>query len=333
MKKINDNESAIELIIDEFESNLSEEGKIELQRWVHSNPENEKLYKEFQNLNNDLDVLSVYKHLDPVSSWDVLEKKIGHLSVMETHPAVRMYRRPRIWWMSAAAILICSVGIIAYQMISAPDMTLRTLANQHIQYRLPDGSSITMNGNTVIKYNESKFQKSRELTLLKGEAFFDVVHDPGKIFQIAVGDLRVTDIGTSFVIKKSESEITVMVSSGKVAFQDLSSNNKVILGAGEKGVFMTGTKAITTASNDDVNYKSWIDKKLIFKNALLPVVVKELEETYGSKIILKDNVLKKRMLTATLNYQTIDSALVVIAASLQLKVEKQADHYELTAGK
>lgn len=331
--KNNDNESAIELIIDEFESNLSEEGKIELQRWVQADPENQKLYKEFYNLHNTLDILAVYKGLDPDSSWENLEKKLDGISPAVQAPVVSITRNLRVWWLSAAAVLFCTIGIVAYQLAGVPDTTLLTLANQHQQFSLPDGSSVAMKGNTVIKYNENQFKRSRGLTLLQGEAFFDVVHNAARTFHIELGNLRVTDIGTSFVIKRSESETVVMVSSGKVAFEDLSNNTQVILSAGEKGVFTKNGKTISTASISDVNYKSWVDKKLSFRNSPLSEVLKDLEETYGSKVTLRDETLKKRVLTATLNYQTIDSALIVIATSLQLKVEKQADHYELVAGK
>ena len=330
MKKNNDN--AIELVIDEFEMNLSEEERIELQKWVHENPENQKLYRELHSLRKGLDILAEYKKLDQDRSWDTLEQKLGYLSDNRINPVIQMRKKQRMWWLSAAAILICTIGITAFLWINATT-TLSTLSNQQVQYRLPDGSFITMNGNTVIKFSQNKFDKNRELVLLKGEAFFDVVHDPDKIFQIVMGNLCITDIGTSFIIKRSNSESTVIVQSGKVAFEDLSSGKRFILGPGKKGVFVAGTRNIFAAPNTDINYKSWVDKKLSFNNAPLSEVVKELEETYGSKVILKDDVLKKRMLSATFHYQTIDSALVVIAAGLQLKIDKQTDHYLLTASK
>lgn len=329
MKTNNDN--PIELIIDEFESNLSEEGKMQLQKWVDSNPENQKLYDEFHSVKNSLSLLDLYKNLDQDSSWNKLEQKINFSEEQDPGSVSNINRNYKLWWMSAAAILICSISVIAYQLFNTREMTISTVAMQQKQHKLPDGSVITMNGNTVIKYNESGFDKNRELTLIKGEAFFDVVHDPGKVFQIGMGDLRVTDIGTSFIIKRSDIETIVIVSSGKVAFEDISSNKRFILGPGEKGVFVAKTKNITAAANPDTNFKAWVDKKFSFKNSPMREVVKELEEAYGSRVILKDDILKKRTLTATLNYQTIDSALLVIAASLQLEIEKQPDHYELVA--
>lgn len=327
MKKINNNENAIELIIDEFEGNLSEKGRIELQKWISSQPENENTYREFNNIKNNLDILAAYKDLDPDTSWKVIEQKLGQVLSDTDMPKHKI--RHKIWWLSAAAILICLISVTLYQLFNSNSITVNTLANQQRKYTLPDGSSITMNENTTIKYNENSFSKNRELNLLQGEAFFDVVHDPGKVFHINMGDLRVTDIGTSFIVKRSDSEIAVIVNSGRVAFEQLSYGNHVILDPGKKGIFLTGAKTVMDAPNLDLNYKSWVDKKLSFRNTTLSEVARELSKTYGSKVILKENTLKTRMLSATLNYQTIDSALVVISASLQLKVHKVADQYIL----
>jgi len=326
MKKINNNEEAIELIIEEYDGELTADGKAELQKWINSHPENERTYREFLEVKNNLDILASYKELDADTSWEVLEQKLEPASDSKI---LSVRGQHKIWWLSAAAILICIISIVLYQAINSNILTLNTLANHQRQFRFPDGSSVTLNENTSIKYSEKGFGRTTELNLLHGEAFFEVVHDPGRVFQINMGDLRVTDIGTSFIVKRSASEISVMVNSGKVAFEHLSTGEHVILVAGEKGVFLTGTNRIIGTPNLDINYKSWVDKKLSFRNTPLSEVANELGKTYGTKVILNVDQLKKRTLSATLNYQTVDSALVVISASLQLKVHKADGQYIL----
>jgi transmembrane sensor len=326
MKKIDSTEEAIELIIDEFDNNLSGKEEDELQKWIASDIKNERLYREFHKVRDSVDILAVYKELDPDASWEALDQKLDSDSQFSTSHRKKYYT---LWWFSAAAVLLCFVSIALYQWTNSKNITLTTAANEKRQYSLPDGSVIILNENTTVRYNLNKFERDRGLSLLEGEAFFEVVHDPSKVFHIDMGDLRVTDIGTSFMVQRSGPEISVIVSSGRVAFEQLSSGNHVILDPGKKGIFLKGAKSIIEAPNPHLNYKSWIDKKLYFRNTPLLEVTKELKRTYGVNVTLRDNRLRKRTLSASLKYATADSALLVISESLQLKVHKANTGYIL----
>ncbi len=310
-------------MIDEFDGNLSAEDKAELQQWIDSGEENKATYLEFHRIKNTLDILTVYKELDENTSWDALESKInanaGVVSIRKNSHLTR--------WFSIAASLIAAIGVAFYFYINANVVTLSTVANEHKTVTLPDGSSIAMNENTVVKYNSADFAKNRELKLIQGEAFFEVVHNPENIFRINLGNLRVTDIGTSFSVKRSDAEVSVVVSTGRVAFEHLSYGNRVILDPGNKGIFLTGSKSIINTANADVNYKAWMDKKLNFNNTPLPEVAKVLEKTYGSQVVLRRNALNGRTYSASMNVQTIDSALVIISKTMDLKVRKSGSKY------
>jgi transmembrane sensor len=327
MKKITSNEKAIELMIDEFDGNLSGEGMTELQQWIESGEENKTTYHEFHRIKNSMDILAVYKELDENTSWDALDEKLNAEAKAKTVKLTSHKNRVAMWWLSAAAMIVAVIGSTLYFSMTAGVVTLTTLANQHQTVNLPDGSSVVLNENTTLEYNKNEFAKNRELSLVKGEAFFEVVHNPENIFRINLGNLRITDIGTSFTVKRSDEEISVVVNEGRVAFEHLSYGNRVILSEGSKGIYLAGSKSIINTTNTDVNFKAWMDKKLNFNNTPLLEAAKVLEKTYGSKVVLKTSNLNNRPVNASTNYQTVDSALNVIATSLQLHVRKAGSRY------
>ena len=107
-------------------------------------------------------------------------------------------------------------------------------------------------------------------------------------------------------------------------------SEEVLLTAGKQGVYNINSKALTSARNPDVNYKAWMDKQFIFQEVPFEQVAGQLEKAYNMPLEIRGAELKRRKLTAKLHYQTLDSALAVISASLQCKVTKENNTYVLS---
>jgi ferric-dicitrate binding protein FerR (iron transport regulator) len=123
----------------------------------------------------------------------------------------------------------------------------------------------------------------------------------------------------------------VIVEEGKVAMKRRSAGDQVLLTPGMLGVYNTGTKQLRRTNNTDPNYKAWVDKKFIFREMPFEQVAAQLKKVYKIPLIIKGDDLKSRKLTARLHYQTLDSVLEVISASLQCKVVKEQNVYVLSA--
>lgn len=83
---------------------------------------------------------------------------------------------------------------------------------------LSDGSRVKLNTNSEIEVDFNSGE--RKIRLVRGEAFFDVAHNPDKPFAVYVEDRRVTAVGTAFAVHKSSSGLTVTVTEGKVALEE-----------------------------------------------------------------------------------------------------------------
>ena len=171
---------------------------------------------------------------------------------------------------------------------------------------------------------------NRKLILLQGEVFVKVVNHDGPQFRIDLGEVQAADIGTSFNVSRNDQKISVIVEEGEVALGQADKSEQVLLTAGKLGVYDIDTKALSSVGNPDVNYKAWMDKHFIFQEVPFEQVAGQLEKVYKIPLEIKGAALKNRKLTARLHYQTLDSVLAVISASLQCKVTKENNTYVLS---
>jgi len=84
-------------------------------------------------------------------------------------------------------------------------------------FRLADNTAVTLNHGSELRYSSTADARVREVTL-KGEAYFDVAHDPERPFIIHANGITVKVLGTAFNIKAyaDQAEITVTVVRGRV---------------------------------------------------------------------------------------------------------------------
>lgn len=330
MKNFETNEELIfGLIIDDLDNTITPANKELLRQWRETDPANEKTYQEFLNVQVNLDKLVGRLDIDAQRSWESLDKKIENAPALEKFPFLKQEKQNHYWLKIAASLLIlCSIGYYFVQknqnVVISTDQQA-TVTN----IVLPDGTAVKLNAATTISYNKSSFRRDRKLQLLKGEAFVQVAEDKSVQFRVDLGELEAKDIGTRFNISKNEHKIAVIVEEGKVALRHHSSNKEVLLTAGKIGLYNPATKELIAANNPDLNYKAWIDKNFVFTAVPIAEVASQLEKAYSSRIDIKGDQLKKRKLTASLKYQTLDSALAVISASLQCKVTKSKNTYTL----
>lgn len=315
------------LIIDDLDQTITPENKELLDQWRASNEANEKTYQEFVNIQLGMDLLSTRNGQDVAQSWEVLDRKI---SSQTTHLTLdKPSRKISLWYKVAAAVLVV-VSVGYYFMMQSKYIVVNTAKNATItRLKLPDGTELNLNAATVVKYDKD-FINNRRLELLEGEVFIHVVKHDGPQFILGLGELEAKDIGTSFNVVRNPNKIAVVVEDGEVALKHTSLNMEVRLTKGKSGIYNMNTKKLSSADNTNQNYKSWVDKKFIFQDVPIGEAIPQLGQVYQVPIHISSESLKNRRLTARLHYQTLDSALNVISASLQCKVTREKDTYVLS---
>ncbi|SHF64239.1 FecR family protein [Pedobacter caeni] len=330
MKNFETNEELIfGLIIDDLDNTITPANKELLNQWREADPANEITYQEFLNVQVNLDKLVGRLEIDAQQSWESLDKKINDQPDLEELVFLKEEKQNHYWLKIAAAILlVSSVGF--YFVWRNQDVVIHTDQNTALtNIVLPDGTEVKLNAATSISYHKNTFKTDRKLELLKGEAFIHVAKGSSSQFRVDLGELEAKDIGTRFNISKTEHKTTVIVEEGEVALRQNSTAKELRLTPGKIGLYNPMTGALIAEDNQDLNYKAWIDKSFVFKAVAVGEVAGQLQKVYNFKIDIEGDRLKNRKLTARLKYQTLDSALAVISASLQCKVKKSEDTFIL----
>ena len=328
MKAFESNEQFIySLIIDDLEETISPAHKILLENWRAASDQNEKTYQGFVQVEQNINELYSTEPYTIESSWENLEYKIDNLEYSWKQKERNAHTK--IWYgIAASVLLVISLG---YYFINKNTYTV--VSNEQSatakMITLPDGTSVQLNAGATIKYAAGSFKTNRRVQLLNGEIFVKVIHQTKYPFLVDLGDVHALDLGTSFNISKRNRDIVLTVEEGQVALQQPLASKSILLTVGKTGRYSSATGKLTAEKNTDINYKSWLNKEFIFTETPLNEVVKQLSRVYKNSITIDGNNLENRKLTAHLQYQTPDSALKVIAATLQCQVINEEGSYIL----
>jgi len=182
---------------------------------------------------------------------------------------------------------------------------------------LPDGSNVWLNHNSSLRYPALFKGRSRDVDL-KGEGFFEVVHNSKVPFIVNTGELKIVALGTTFNVMAypEENKIETSLIDGNVEIKkpgkvrasetiykmkptDLATYNKV------------NQEVIAKTISDD-RYFSWKEGKLIFTAEPLEEVVKKLSRWFNADIQIKDPELNGLTLTATFVHETLSQVMELL---------------------
>jgi transmembrane sensor len=221
---------------------------------------------------------------------------------------LRRGRRPIIWSIAAAAI-IAVVGLGVWRSSRMVEQVAANGERRTIQ--LGDGSSVTLNGGSRLRYNP----RQRDV-FLEGEAFFDVRHDATRPLRVHARQGVIEDVGTRFNVRAYSATIEVAVAEGSVTLAgDETSASPLALAAGQAAVLdSTGTPRRLEQSID--RFVGWTAGDLVLENVTLRDAALELERTYGGHVVVRDSALARRTVSARLHRETIQRALDAIVIAL-----------------
>ena len=296
----------------------------ELLAWLDDDPARADLLKE---LRDTWDATNNYPEdfeVDTRAGWQRLRTAID----VQDRPAKSISNYG--WIGIAASLVIISFlgfwGVIQFGGNSA--ITVSTLAGQHKEVVLPDGSKVWLNENSELSYSPELNKEVTREVKLKGEAFFDVAKNPAKRFVIETGQTLTQVLGTSFNVRQDlEDGIKVSVVTGKVSFKPRNNaNQELILSPGEAGVITKEGYAVKSNFENE-NFLFWKNRQLAFDNASLSEVLKTLETSYHVKFRLDDEDLLKHRITTSFNNAEFDQAAEILETLLDLDIQKFGSVY------
>ncbi|KDN55621.1 FecR family protein [Flavobacterium seoulense] len=201
---------------------------------------------------------------------------------------------PYLKYMAAASILFL-VGLgFFYKLaiVSEKQLTFQTLdVPKSIQ--LSDGSKIYLAANSLFQYPEKFLAEERKVTLLKGNAFFEVAKDKKHPFIIKSGEIKTKVLGTSFHIQLSKSKCEVIVITGKVNVT--TKDQSVDLVPNQQALFSGGK--LSRMSVDKSLLVNWYTTDIALNEAALQQVITVLEYKYGVQFQFENKSVLKNPVT------------------------------------
>ncbi|MFZ7116512.1 MAG: FecR family protein [Bacteroidota bacterium] len=304
-----------------------------LNDWRKLSAENEEEFSQTEKLYNAASSLRNVIPVDTDAAWLKLKKNISVQQVPgKVIPLKQTTSRSNFIRIAASILIVAGLGMLAFFLTLPSEDKLAEIKSDAVIRKevLPDGSKVTLNKNTTLAYSTDHFSKKR-IVKLKGEAFFDVVHDDSNPFLIEAADLKIEDVGTSFNVKAVENSGIAIISvvSGEVKVTTLT-GQVFNLVAGEEVSYNVNTKVITKNETIEENISAYADRVFVFENAELKTVVKVLNDVYDVRMVLENEKLDSCRITVTFDNESINDIAIVIAETLGLEIKKSNDQIILS---
>jgi transmembrane sensor len=254
---------------------------------------------------------AAYAEIDAL--WDVLGTALTAPAKVVPLPA-----RPRlagrfamgVQQMMAAAASLAIIVLTGYQYQHVWQYDHVTQGTERRTVTLADGTVVQLNTGTALDVD---YQPGlRRVKLLRGEAFFDVVHNPARRFVVDAGNGDVTVLGTAFSVRRDSDGAQVIVQRGKVRVRsgrdvvDIVPNQSVAYASGHEGPVST---------LDAGNALAWSRGRLIFENKPLGEVIASIDRYYPGILILTDRKAAAKRVNAVVDLGRIDEWLDALKGS------------------
>lgn len=243
--------------------------------------------------------------------WSFFDHHATSPELLSAHRALlgRVEKQARGRWTGPAAVLRMpgrrvAAGLIAATLLAAAGIW--PLATQGQVYKsgvgerrvviLKDGSVLSLDALSRVTVRYSK--DARRLTLQRGQARFDVAHDPSRPFTVTARDQTVVATGTAFNIDMIEPEVRVTLIEGRVLVlakapaitlrRPPAPAKPIELHAGQALVTPPDAPAQRVAAADLERITAWQHGKLDFENEPLGEAVARVNRYTDRKIRVAD---------------------------------------------
>ena len=299
-----------ELILLESQRPLEASEQDELNSWISLSDENMSYYLQTKDLITDSSFKSTIEV--PELSFDY-ERISNHKSTII----------PMIFKI-AAALIITFGATYLYMNSDVATKHVATISTIET-VTLADGSTVTLNNQSQLSYNED-FNSNHRNVVLTGEAYFDIKKSTTP-FKINANGTIIEVLGTKFNVISSEMRTEVVVASGKVKVTK--GDQFVTLVNGEAAISENEIVAMKNTTTPQDQIASWKSDKWTFRDERLGDVFTFLENTYNVDLKVEDPDIEELRIVSSMSKSSIETILQNIAELYDLKIESSGTTYRI----
>jgi transmembrane sensor len=310
-----------------------------MEQWIHEDPDRQAVYAELREIWRARD-----SPVDVDRAWSrFLKRREGQGGASRpTEPDPRRTSRPlwpRRWGIPpvarAAVIVFLFVvgGILAHRVDREPftlgsrkppvaerrwedTQSYLTGTGELMRLSLSDGTEVVLGVRSELRLASGFGVDAREVRI-QGEAFFHVTPDPSRPFIVHTTESMTHVVGTGFSVSSRGNGTDIAVREGKVRITPLAADAEAVeLPAGFVGRVLPRNRSVEVAPVDLDERLAWMEGRLIFRNAPLRDVLRELELWYAVSFRVEGADLPERRLNAFLEHPPLGELLTAIALAV-----------------
>jgi len=319
----------------------------ELLAWLRSSPQHIDEFLMATAAWQELDGLDIERQLDvdkliAQAKQNVVVLEAGQDTGTSSHGEKAEVTAQWNWpkWAAAAAFFIV-IGTGLAMRMQGPQPEFMTDLGQQLSFTLADGSVVQLNTQSAL--NTRFTEKQREITLLRGEAMFDVAKDPSRPFRVHSGSVVVEAIGTRFNVYQREDSVRVSVEEGTVSvgmrdarttpgLQAVRLNAveeiqlaTLVLKAGEEAQAGNDGGLVRIEKPDFEKSTAWRERRLVFRSDSLETVAAEFNRYNRQIIDIQIPAQLSREITGTFDADDPEAFVAFLKKDASLDVIHQKD--------
>ena len=312
--------------------------------WLKASPANVEEYLGVAMITRNLREVCA----DPELSPDLLLERARAEDRAAAESRVAEIRSPprpapaRRWQLAAACI--AALGVVSvggflwrdWQVTRVPAPVAATTAHfetrhgEQMRRRLPDDSMLELNTDTAVTVTYS--EKERRLVIERGQAGFEVAHNPQRPFRVFGGSAQVVAVGTKFDVYVQQDATVVTVIEGKVAVglspllptsgAEQPSNRSIVqVGANQQVRVSEDAWPVTPVAVDAQRTTAWLRRQIVFEHEPLDHVAAEFNRYAPTPIEIVTPALRKLQVSGVFTTDDPESFIAFLRTLDGVRVE------------
>jgi transmembrane sensor len=223
--------------------------------------------------------------------------------------------------LGGAAVAMIALAVVSLWVLNRP-LTYVTAVGELRTVRLEDGSRVTLDTGSRIQVRLDDARRS--VTLISGQAFFDVAGNPTRPFVVSAGDTQVTAIGTRFDVRRLRDGARVTLVEGRVTVREADrAGDGWSLDPGQQ--VTTATPRPVVATVDVAQETSWTTGRLIFRETPIRAAVEEVNRYSETKIELQASRIAGIPVSGVFDTGDTDGFVAALQELYSVRAERRPD--------
>lgn len=263
-------------------------------------------------------------------------READRLAALKSPPSPRdVKRRVRdVGWRLIGGASIAAAFLAMFMSINLLEhRTYGTEVGGHQTVPLADGTKVELNTATQLRAKVDA--RGRAVWLDRGEAYFEVAHDPRRPFVVHAGDRTVTVLGTKFSVRRNDDQVEVAVIEGRVRIDAVEAERPtpptivtrgdIVIAAGRST--LVEPKSVERVANE----LTWRQGLLTFDQTTLGDVAAEFNRYNRKSLKITDPAAAAIRINGRFEADNVEDFARLLRQGFGLKVEDDGERIQVSS--